>query len=62
MLRKLFAPIVLRFHSTESLLAALDMVERSYTGQKSSVSEAELEFALRVIGRERLRREVIFWV
>lgn len=61
MFRKLIAPIRLRFHSTESLLDALDMLERSYTGPKSSIPKAELERALCVIARELIRRKVIFW-
>jgi hypothetical protein len=59
--RKLIAPIVLRFKDTDSLLDAMDMLERSYCNPKSTVSKAELEFGMRVIARELIRRKVIFW-
>ena len=59
--RKLIAPIVLRFKDTDSLIAAMDMLERSHSNPKSPVSNAELESAMIVIARELIRRKVIFW-
>ncbi len=59
--RKLIAPITLRFRSTDALLAAMDMLERSHNNPKSSVSNAELESAMIIIARELIRRKVIFW-
>ena len=62
MIRRLIAPIVLRFHSTDALLDALDLLERGYGNPKCTVHKVELEYGMRVIGRELLRRKVIFWV
>jgi hypothetical protein len=59
--RRLIAPIVLRFKGTDSLLAAMDMLERSHNNPKSPVSKAELESAMIIIARELIRRKVIFW-
>lgn len=63
MFRRLIAPIVLRFHSTEALLDALDLVERGYRSPKfEESSKKELEYGMRVIAKELIRRKVIFWV
>ena len=62
MFRKLIAPIVLRFKDTDSLISAMVMLERGYRNPKSTVPKAELEFGMRVIARELLRRKVIFWI
>lgn len=62
MIRRLIAPIVLRFHSTDALLEALDLVERGYSNPKCTVHKVELKRAMCVIARELLRRKVIFWV
>ena len=59
--RKLIAPITLRFKSTEGLLDAMDMLEYSYGSPKSPVSKAELESAMFLIARELIRRKVVFW-
>lgn len=59
--RTLIAPIKLRFKSTDGLLAAMDMLERSYGNPKSPVSKAELESAMLVLARELIRRKVVFW-
>ncbi len=61
MVRKLIAPITLRFKSTDGLLAAMDMLERSYGNPKLPVSKAELESAMLVLARELIRRKVVFW-
>jgi len=59
--RKLVAPIVLRFKDTDSLIAAMDLLERSHSNPKSPVSKAELESAMIIIARELIRRKVVFW-
>jgi len=61
MVRKLVAPITLRFKSTDDLLAAMDMIDYSYGNPKSPVSKSELESAMLVIARELIRRKVVFW-
>ena len=62
MFRRLIAPIVLRFHSTDGLLAAMDMLERAYRSPKyEESSKKELERGMRVIAKELIRRKVIFW-
>lgn len=61
MLRRIIAPLVLRFKDTDSLLDAMDLLERGYRNPKCTVSKVELERAMRVIAKELLRRKVIFW-
>ncbi len=61
MFRMMFAPIVLRFKDTDSLQAAMDLLERGYNNPKSTVSKAEIEQAMLVIARELIRRKVVFW-
>ncbi len=61
MLRRLLAPIVLRFKDTDSLQAAMDLLERSYRNPKCTVSNVEIEQAMLVIGRELIRRKIVFW-
>lgn len=60
-LRKLFAPVIVRFSKTDALIDALDMVERGYINPKCEVPREELERMLLVLGRELIRRKVIFW-
>ncbi len=59
--RKLIAPITLRFKSTDGLLAAMNMLERGHSNPKCTVSKAELESAMLALARELIRRKVIFW-
>ena len=59
--RKMIAPITLRFKSTDGLLAAMNMLEYSYDNPKSSVSKVELESAMLLLARELIRRKVVFW-
>ncbi len=61
MLRRLFTPFALRFQPTDSLQAALDLLERSYHNPKCTVSKVEIEQAMLVIGRELIRRKIVFW-
>jgi broad-specificity NMP kinase len=63
LIRRIIAPIVLRFQPTDSLYAAMDLLERGYRSPKiQENSKAELEFGMRVIARELIRRKEIFWV
>jgi hypothetical protein len=62
MLRKLFAPIRVRFFKDDELLAALDMVERGYSNPKCEVDKKELERMMIILGRELIRRKVVFWI
>jgi hypothetical protein len=59
--RRLFAPITLRFQSIDSMLSAMDLLERSYRNPKCTVSKVELETAMFLIARELIRRKVVFW-
>ena len=61
MLRRLFTPIALRFQPTDSMIDAMDLLERSYRNPKCTVSKVEIEQAMLVIGRELIRRKIVFW-
>ena len=61
MLRRIIAPLVLRFKDTDALLDALELLERGYRNPKCSVNKVELERGMRVIAKELIRRKVIFW-
>jgi hypothetical protein len=61
MLRKWFAPITVRFFKTDALLATLDMVEQGYNNPECEVPRKEIERVMLVLGRELIRRKVIFW-
>lgn len=62
MLKKLFAPIMLRFWQTQELLESLDVLNRSQFNpsfQRGLIREREQDKLL--IARELIRRKVIFW-
>jgi hypothetical protein len=61
MIRRLIAPLALRFKDTDSLIAAMDMLERGYNRSNPPVSKVELERAMLLIARELIRRRVVFW-
>ena len=62
MFRKLMAPIRLRFKDTQDLIAALDLVERAclQPGKDDKII-ADRKFAQLAMGRELIRRGVVFW-
>jgi hypothetical protein len=62
MFRKLLAPILLRFKHTQDLIAALDFLKlpRLQPGEDDSLI-AEVKFAQLAMGRELIRRGVVFW-
>lgn len=62
--RKLTAPIVLRFQSTDDLQSAMWVLERRLAEGEvagSKTSEKMLQDAMLIVARELIRRKVVFW-
>lgn len=62
LIRRLIAPIVIRFQPTDGLYEAMALLERGYRSPKfEESSKDELKYAMRVIAKELIRRKEIFW-
>jgi hypothetical protein len=63
LIRKLIAPIALRFKDTDSLIEAMHLLERGklVPKQKGGVPLTTIDDAMLIIARELIRRKVVFW-